>query len=160
MNNLERDLTDHSKFKKIDTVLSKIRTDLISQRQSMQRLNFRVINLEQSIQSNQQYLEQIKNSMASKVSKKGLYDRRLASYIHILARESPYVNTNITRFFIYEKLVPWECTIDLYDPPFCSLPVDYFKVERIFIDEDEQQDEMSPLNNEKVNKIFHYFNLQ
>ena len=140
MNNLEKDTTDNSKFKKMDTLLSKIRSDLSNQKQSMQRLNFRVINLEQSIQSSQSYLEHIKNSIDSRVSKKGLYDRRLASYIHILARESPYINTNIARFFIYEKLVPWECTIDLYDPPFCSFQADNFKVDRVFIDEDEGEE--------------------
>ena len=123
---LERIKRDISKFNKIDATLNKVRQDLVTQKKSFQRLNAHVINLEQSIQSNSSYLEYIKNSLSNKVSKKGLVDRKLTSYIHILSRESPYLNTNVPRFFIYEKLVPWECTIDLYDPPFIELAADTF----------------------------------
>jgi hypothetical protein len=111
-----------------------------TQKKSIQRLNDRVIGLEQSIQSNQSYLEQIKNLLTQTDSKKGLIDRKLTTYIHILARESPYPNTNLPRFFVNNKLVPWEVSIDLYDPPFISFPVEYFKIDKLFVDEEANDD--------------------
>ena len=99
-----------------------------TQKKSIARLNDRVIGLEQAIQANQSYLEQIKNLLSHTDAKKGLIDRKLTNYIHILSRESPYLNTNIPRFFVSNKLVPWECYIELYDPPFISFPAEFFKV--------------------------------
>ena len=125
---LEKEQIEKKKHKKVDNTLNKVQSDLGTQKKSMQRLNARVINLEQSLQTSQSYLEQIKNLLTTKESKNGLADRKLSNYIHILSRESPYLNTNIPRFFIYEKLVSWDCQIDLYDPPFISLPAETFKV--------------------------------
>ena len=48
-------------------------------------------------------------------------DRKKKNYIHILSRESPYIFTNIPRFFVYEKLVPWDCAYDLYDVRFAFM---------------------------------------
>lgn len=131
--NLEKSDTEKWKLKKIDMTMIKLRMDMNTQKKSMMRLNDRVIGLEQSIQSNQGYLEQIMNVLSQKDAKKGLIDRKLTTYIHILSRESPYLNTNIPRFFINNKLVPWECNIDLYDPPFISFPPEYFKVNNFML---------------------------
>lgn len=116
-----------------------MREDLTAQKKSMQRLNDRVISLEKSLVLNQSYLEQIKNLLSQRVSKSGLMDRKRHNYIHILSRESPYASTNIPRFFVYEKLVPWEMPYDLYDPPLIILAADSFKVDKIFIDDDPFQ---------------------
>ena len=126
-NDLEKE-SNESKQKKLDTNLTKVRIDLGTQKNSLQRLNDRVINLEQVISQNQSYLEQIRNLLTQKDSKTGLINRKKPNYIHILSRESPYLNTNIPRFFVYEKLVSWDCSFDLYDPPFISLGFETFKV--------------------------------
>ncbi len=139
-NDLEKQDSENSKIKKLDNTLKNVRTDIITQKKSIQRLNDRVIGLQQSLQSNQSYLEQIKNLLVQTDSKKGLIDRKLTNYIHILSRESPYLNTNLPRFFVNNKLVPWEVSIDLYDPPFVSFPVEYFRIGKIFIDEDLTED--------------------
>jgi hypothetical protein len=106
---------EKAKEEKIDMNLNKVREDLKGQKKSLQRLNDRVITLEKSLILNQSYLEQIKNLITQRTSKLGLLDRKKNNYIHILSRESPYVFTNIPRFFVYEKLVPWECPYELYD---------------------------------------------
>lgn len=115
MEELKKETQEKSIQKQMETNINKIREDLGSQKKAMQRLNDRVISLEKALINNQSYLEQIKNLVSQKTSKSGLSDRKKKSFIHILSRESPYVFTNIPRFFVYEKLVPWECSFDLYD---------------------------------------------
>jgi hypothetical protein len=92
--------------------------------------------LEKSILHNQSYLEVIKNFLTQKTSSSNLLDRKKSNYIHILSRESPYIHTNIARFYIYEKLVPWDCVYDVYDPPFISLTADFIKIDRILVDDE------------------------
>ncbi len=135
----EKDNKEKAKQKQMETSMNKVREDLSSQKKSMQRLNDRVISLEKSLVLNQSYLEQIKNLLTQKVSKSGLLDRKKNNYIHILSRESPYASTNIPRFFVYEKLVPWDQNYDLYDPPLIILSFEMFKVDRIFVDDDPNQ---------------------
>jgi hypothetical protein len=132
----EKEVKEKAKQKAFETNLNKVREDLGTQKKSLQRLNDRVISLEKSIVQNQSYLEQIKNLLTQKSSKSGLLDRKKNNYVHILSRESPYLSTNIPRFFVYEKQVPWECPFDFYDPPFLSLSAESFKIDRIFIDEE------------------------
>ena len=50
-----------------------------------------------------------------KTIKSTLFDQQ-RNFIHILSRESPYITTNISRWFVDEKYVPWECSHDLCDP--------------------------------------------
>ena len=138
--NLDKQDTENYKMKKVDNTLNKIRIDISTQKKSIQRLNDRVIGLEQTIQSNQSYLEQIKNLLTHADSKKGLIDRKLTTYIHILSRESPYLTTNVPRFFVNNKLVPWEVSIDLYDPPRVSFPAEYFKIDKMFVDGEISED--------------------
>ena len=140
----EKDAKEKAKQKQMETNLNKVREDLTTQKKSLQRLNDRVVGLEKFIIQNQSYLEQIKNLLSQRVSKSGLLDRKKSNYIHILSRESPYLKTNIPRFFVYEKLVPWECPLELYDPPFISLSFDQFKVDKIFIDEEFSKNEPAP----------------
>jgi hypothetical protein len=97
----EKESKEKAKQKQIETNMNKVREDLYSQKKSMQRLNDRVISLEKSLVLNQSYLEQIKNLLSQKVSKSGLLDRKKNNYVHILSRESPYANTNIPRFFVF-----------------------------------------------------------
>lgn len=107
------------KSKQIETSMNRTREELANQKKSLQRLNDRVITMEKKIVLNQSYLEQIKNLLVQKVgSKSGLLDRKKKNYCHILARESPYMSSNVFRFFVYEKLVPWEYSYDLYDVSF------------------------------------------
>ncbi|CAF0859038.1 unnamed protein product [Brachionus calyciflorus] len=134
--NSEKEANEKSKQKQIETNLNKVREDLSTQKKSLQRLNDRVISLEKSISQNQSYLEQIKNLISQKQSKSGLLDRKKRNYIHILSRESPYVNTNIPRFFVYEKLVSWDMSFEFYDPPFVVLAPESFKLDKIFIDDE------------------------
>jgi hypothetical protein len=121
----EKEAKEKSNQKQLETNMNKVREDLGTQKKSLQRLNDRVISLEKALVSNQSYLEQIKNLLTQRVSKSGLVDRRKKNYVHILSRESPYIFTNIPRFFVYEKLVPWECSFDLYD---VSLKKKIFKI--------------------------------
>ena len=114
-NSLSEDSKQSEREKKIETNFNKVREDLGTQKKSLQRLNDRVISLERSMIQNQSYLEQIKNLLTQKASKTGLSDKKKNNYIHILSRQSPYVTTNISRFFVYEKLVPWEMNYELYD---------------------------------------------
>lgn len=137
--NAEKDANEKNKQKQIETNLNKVREDLSTQKKSLQRLNDRVISLEKTIVQNQSYLEQIKNLLSQKQSKSGLLDRKKRNFIHILSRESPYTSTNIPRFFVYEKLVPWEISYELYDPPFIVIAAESFKVDKIFIDDDINQ---------------------
>ncbi len=132
----EKEEREKEKQKFLEISLNKVREDLNSQKKSMQRLNDRVISLEKSILHNQSYLEVIKNLLTQKTSGSNLLNRKKTNYIHILSRESPYIYTNIARFFIYEKLVPWDCVYDVYDPPFISLPADFIKIDRIFVDDE------------------------
>lgn len=112
----EQATTEKSKSKQLETNMSRLREELAIQKKSLQRLNDRVITMEKKVVLNQSYLEQIKNLLSQKVgSKSGLLDRKKKNYIHILSRESPYISTNVFRFFVYEKLVPWEYPFDLYD---------------------------------------------
>lgn len=104
------------KSKKVETSLIRLREELATHKKSLLRLNDRMITLEKKVVLNQSYLEQIKNLLSQRVgSKSGLLDRKKKNYIHILSRESPYMSSNIFRVFVYEKLVPWECSYDLYD---------------------------------------------
>ena len=113
---IEQTSTEKTRSKQIDTNLNRLREDLGTQKKSLQRLNDRVITMEKKVILNQSYLEQIKNMLSQKVgSKSGLSDRKKKNYIHILSRESPYVASSVFRFFVYEKLVPWEVPYDLYD---------------------------------------------
>lgn len=113
---IEQTSTEKTKSKQIDTNLNRLREDLGAQKKSLQRLNDRVITMEKKVILNQSYLEQIKNLLSQKVgSKAGLFDRKKKNYIHILSRESPYVGSTLFRFFVYEKLVPWDVLYDLYD---------------------------------------------
>ena len=114
-NSLAEDSKQSERDKKTESNFTKVREDLGTQKKSLQRLNDRVIQLERSMVQNQSYLEQIKNLISQKASKGGLSDKKKNNYIHILSRESPYVTTNISRFFVYEKLVPWEMNYELYD---------------------------------------------
>lgn len=114
-NSLAEDSKQSERDKKTESNFTKVREDLGTQKKSLQRLNDRVIQLERSMIQNQSYLEQIKNLISQKASKGGLSDKKKNNYIHILSRESPYVTTNISRFFVYEKLVPWEMNYELYD---------------------------------------------
>jgi hypothetical protein len=111
----EKEVKEKSNQKQIETNMNKVREDLGTQKKTLQRLNDRVISLEKAMTQNQSYLEQIRNLLTQRVSKSGLLDRKKRNFIHILSRESPYIFTNIPRFFVYEKLVPWECAYDLYD---------------------------------------------
>ncbi len=132
--------------------MNKVREDLSSQKKSLQRLNDRVISLEKAFIQSQSYLETIKNILTQKTSKSTLFDRKKSNYIHILSRESPYIFTNVTRFFVYEKLVPWECAYDVYDPAFISLSNEVLKVEKIFVDDEPNQklfDDSSPVKETK-----------
>ena len=115
----EKETKEKSSQKQIETNMNKVREDLGTQKKSLQRLNDRVISLEKALITNQSYLEQIKNLLSQRVANKsGLLDRKKKNYIHILARESPYIFTVIPRYFVYEKLVPWECPYELYDVSF------------------------------------------
>ena len=114
-NRLAEETKQNEREKKFETNFNKVREDLGSQKKSLQRLNDRVITLERSMIQNQSYLEQIKNLLTQKASKTGLSDKKKNNYIHILSRESPYVSTNVSRFFVYEKLVPWDMVYELYD---------------------------------------------
>jgi hypothetical protein len=111
----EKEDKQKSNQKQIETNMNKVREDLGTQKKTLQRLNDRVISLEKALNQNHSYLEQIKNLLTQRVSKSGLLDRKKRNFIHILSRESPYIFTNIPRFFVYEKLVHWECYFDLYD---------------------------------------------
>lgn len=113
---VEQATTEKARTKQIETNLNRLREELGTQKKSVQRLNDRVITMEKKVILNQSYLEQIKNLLSQKVgTKAGLLDRKKKNYIHILSRESPYMSSNVFRFFVYEKLVPWECPYDLYD---------------------------------------------
>lgn len=116
VHSVEQATTEKTRTKQIETNLNRLREELGTQKKSVQRLNDRVITMEKKVLLNQSYLEQIKNLLSQKVgAKNGLMDRKKKNYIHILSRESPYMSSNIFRFFVYEKLVPWECPYDLYD---------------------------------------------
>jgi len=132
----EKKEKDKSKEKTIETNLNKVREDLVIQKKSMQRLNDRIVLIEKAIIQNQSYLEVIKNSLVQRSSKLGLLDRKKSTYVHILSRESPYLLTNVARYFVYEKLVPWDCVYDMYDPPFLSILFDVLKVDRMFVDDE------------------------
>lgn len=136
---VEQSNADKSRQKQVDTNLNRLREDLSTQKKSLQRLNDRVISMEKKIILNQSYLEQVKNLLSQKTSKSGLLDRKKKNYVHILSRESPYVCTNIVRFFVYEKLVPWDCPYDLYDPPVIVFAVESYTVDKIFIDDEVNQ---------------------
>ena len=112
----EKEAKEKAKQKQVETNLNTVREEQGAQKKSLQRLNDRVIGLEKALIQNQSYLEQIKNIVAQRAStKSGFSERKKSNFIHILARESPYVSTNVPRFFVYEKLVPWECALELYD---------------------------------------------
>ena len=132
----EKEDKEKQKQKFLETSLNKVREDLTSQKKSVQRLNDRVISLEKSFIQTQSYLETIKNLLTQKTSKSTLLDRQKSNYIHILSRESPYITTNISRCFVSEKYVPWECAHDLYDPQFLSISHEVLKVEKIFVDDE------------------------
>ena len=149
----EKSEKEKAKQKLMETNMNKVREDIVSQKKSLQRLNDRVISLEKSLNQNQSYLEQIRNLLTQKVSnRKGLHERKNKNYIHILSRESPYVSTNIPRFFVYEKLVPWDCTYELYDPPFIVLGFECFKVDKIFVDDEPNLKELKEQNALPINQ--------
>jgi hypothetical protein len=132
----EKEDKEKQKQKFLETSLNKVREDLTSQKKSLQRLNDRVISLEKSFIQNQSYLETIKNLMTQKTLKSTLFDRQKRNFIHILSRESPYITTSISRCFVSEKYVPWECAHDLYDPQFLSISHEVLKVEKVFVDDE------------------------
>ena len=125
LSTVDKEAREKDTQKSFETNLNKVREDLGTQKKSLQRLNDRVISLERSMIQNQSYLEQIKNLLTQKVSKSNLTDRKKNNYIHILSRESPYVSTNVPRFFVYEKLVPWECVYELYDVILTRFKLDF-----------------------------------
>jgi hypothetical protein len=135
MKDLQSEESIQKKEKKVEDNFKKVREDLGTQKKSLQRLNDRVISLERSTLHNQSYLEQIKNLLSHKASNVGFSGKKKS--IHILSRESPYINTSISRFFVYEKLVHWENIYELYDPPFIVLALK--DIDPIFIDQDINQ---------------------
>ena len=132
----EKEDKEKQKQKYLETSLNKVREDLTSQKKSLQRLNDRVISLEKAFIQSQSYLETIKNILTQKTSKSTLFERLKRNYVHILSRESPYISTSISRYYVYEKMVPWECAFELYDPPFLSQSHEILKVDKIFVDDE------------------------
>ncbi|KAL4230550.1 hypothetical protein ACF0H5_010931 [Mactra antiquata] len=116
-------------------ILISLQEDLRTHRKSMKRLNDRVMELERMMQSSRVYLEDIAHKL-EKSDVMGITNVK-GRFIHVAARQSPYPDTSLARFPVFDKYVPWEAPYDVYEPKTYTLSEDKFpESEIIYVDVD------------------------
>lgn len=58
-------------------------------------------------------------------------------FLHVLSRQSPYPQTTVQRFPVFDKYVPWETPYGTYDPVVYTCPVEnYSEKKQQYVDKD------------------------
>ncbi|WAQ99063.1 TMP2L-like protein, partial [Mya arenaria] len=131
----EAKLETKNQTNNMEDILLSLQEDLRRHRKGMKRLNDRMMEMENMMDSSRLYLEDIahkqeKNDMMGITNLKG-------RFIHVAARQSPYPSTTIARFPVFDKYVLWEVQYDIYDPKTFTLEKSKFGEKDIaFVDED------------------------
>ena len=94
--------------------LFRLREDFHFQKKTLKRLDDRIITLERNLTVIHVAVEYIKHFLTNKESL-GLNSINIGQ--HIMARQSPYPFTQLSRFPVFDKYVNWETVYDSYDPP-------------------------------------------
>lgn len=94
--------------------LFRLREDLHIQKKNLKRLDDRLISVERNLTVIQVTVEYIKHFLTNKEAL-GLKYVNVGQ--HIMARQSPYPFTQLSRFPVFDKYVSWDTVYDSYDPP-------------------------------------------
>ncbi|XP_055345024.1 transient receptor potential cation channel subfamily M member 2-like [Paramacrobiotus metropolitanus] len=123
------------KDKRISKDQFKITEQILEAQASMKsnqiRFRDRLKELEKKTDDNRLYLEDIRQTVERIDTDSGAKD----STMHRLSRASPYPGTNVHRFNVFNKFIPWEVPYDMYDPADYSRPMEEFPVpEQNYVD--------------------------
>jgi hypothetical protein len=94
--------------------LFRIREDFQVQKKNIKRLDDRMVSIERNLTSIQVTVEYLKHFLTNKEAN-GLKSANIGQ--HIMARQSPYPFTLLSRFPVFDKYVSWEILYESYDPP-------------------------------------------
>lgn len=113
--------------------LFRLKEDFQSQKRSIKRLDDRMVSVERNLTTIQVTVEYLKHFLTNKDFKTVNMGQ------HIMARQSPYPFTLLSRFPVFDKYVSWELLYDSYDPPKIIVDKDsIFPAKELpFIDPDE-----------------------
>jgi hypothetical protein len=118
-------------------------------------LKGKLTETERAVRQSLSYLESIKHLTNRKY---GIEYELKNSKLHIISRHSPYLHTNILRYPVPDKYVPWDVMFIDYDPVTYTKPVKQFDISlQRFVDEDILQfrEKQSELKN-KISPIFEW----
>ncbi|XP_059160091.1 transient receptor potential cation channel subfamily M member-like 2 isoform X2 [Physella acuta] len=110
--------------------LSQLEEDSAAQKVMMRRLNDRLVDIEKSQMLIGFALESLLNSLHNLDPKAQVQKAQAQTRpIHVESRKSPYPGTDINRFPVLEKEILWEVTLETYDPPEYTKPVEEFPLD-------------------------------
>ena len=94
--------------------LFRLREEFQSHKKNIKRLDDRMVSVERNLTSVQVTAEYLKYFLTNKDST-GLKSMS-NDCVHMMARQSPYPFTVLSRFPVFDKYVSWETRYDSYDP--------------------------------------------
>ena len=94
-----------------------------------------MVSVERNLTAIQVTVEYLKHFLTNKESS-GL---KSVNAEHIMARQSPYPLTALSRFPVFDKYVSWENVYDSYDPPYILIDrnAHFTSIELCLVDPDE-----------------------
>ncbi|XP_076098368.1 transient receptor potential cation channel subfamily M member-like 2 isoform X1 [Mytilus galloprovincialis] len=128
---------EDNRANKQSQMLDSIMSQFLQERKFDGKLVEQISNLEQNVTNCQMALEELRH-MIEKINPQ-LQPALVAekSFIHVLSRRSPYPETTVTRFPVFDKYVPWEIVYITYDPVVYSCPKDnYPEKTQPYVDQD------------------------
>ena len=90
----------------------------------MKRLDDRFVSLERSLTTIQVTVEYLKHFLTNEDLKSNVAQ-------HVMARQSPYPFTVLSRFPVFDKYVSWQVLYDSYDPPIITVDRSLFRTHEL-----------------------------
>ncbi|XP_076468214.1 transient receptor potential cation channel subfamily M member-like 2 [Babylonia areolata] len=124
-----------------------------------QHLNDRIIQLESNMTNNCVLLEEMKHMIHRLDPATQKLHQESQKLIHTASRHSPYKDTLIRRFPVFDKYVPWEVSYDTYDPGIYTAAVTSFPEDiQICVDPDvielmDEQNKRQRLSPEELEQL-------